>query len=245
MFIRQRPILTANPMRDHAPKMKEQTTRKLSLSAQSYVKLSLSALSAIILFHAASTVLDPNEASKIGKFFSVRNELNLPTFLSAINLIFGGGLAAIIFSLKAKRERRFWACVTLILLLMGYDEAAGVHEYYGSNYGPEFINNFFDFKATWLNSYLPAVAAIGGYLTYEISRIEAHYKSKVILPALLFISGAIGFELINFELGLNGGNWQVLVETIEEIIEIVAVIWLNHSLINIIAEEKIPIDICR
>ena len=99
---------------------------KFSILPRRYAYFSAITFCAILALHFTFLYDDLFQGSKIAKFFSLRHELNLPTFVSSLNLYLASLLSlACGLTQKNRRASRFFGFVAFILLVMGYDEAAG------------------------------------------------------------------------------------------------------------------------
>ena len=200
---------------------------------RTYLSCSLLVFFVVAILHFAFMPLEIQGVSKLPKFFSFRHELNLPTFLSSLNLYIGSFLAFSLFRSSSKHfEKRFWIIISIILSVMGYDEAAGLHEYYGSKYFSAYTFEFLKIKPVWLNSYIPIVIVSGTLLLFDFCRLRNTSRASILLPCFLFLLGSVGLEALNFELKLTNGLSGAILETVEELLEILAIIWLNASFIT-------------
>lgn len=203
-----------------------------------YLKWAFMIFLFLALVHFIAIAFEAKTVSKIPKFFSLRHEMNLPTFISSLNITLAGVFAFLNSLLSlGRRKKRFWALVSILLLIMGYDEAAGLHEYYGSVYGSDILNNFFGLSAIWVNSFIPIIVIISIAMAIEMSKLKDRYIYNIVPPAIFFLIGAVGVELITFELFMESGILRLALESLEELIEILAIIWLNSVLLEMLEEK--------
>ena len=215
---------------------------KLLVSRRKYIAYSLFFFFVVFILHLAFLPLEIQGISKFAKSLSFRHELNLPTFLSSVNLYIGAFLSFSLFRSSTKFvEQRFWAFVLIIFSIMGFDEAAGLHEYYGSKYFKSLTFGIPKIEPAWLNFYIPIVLIIGAFMLLQMFQMRNISISSLFLPCLLFLLGAVGLEALNFELQLTQGISGAIIETIEESIEMLAIIWINSSLIKMLEERSVSI----
>ena len=209
---------------------------KFSISPHRYAYFSVATLGMLLVLHFTFLYGDFFQGSKIAKFFSLRHELNLPTFLSTLNLYVASLLSFLCYlTQKNKRSKRFFRFVACILLVMGYDEAAGLHEHLGTKYSnalPEILKLT---NVNWLNLYLPIASILGIILLIELIKTLKR-PLILLLPALLFLTGSMFIEYTYFLLNLHNTFLGSLLETLEETLEIISIIWLNHSLLTVLKD---------
>ena len=161
------------------------------------------------------------------RLFDVNNEQNIPAIFSAFLLLFAASLLAVITIFK-NRQRDIdvskWAVLSLGFLFMAVDEATSIHE---NLTGPmrgllglsEGGLGFFYF--TWVIAGIAIALVLGLYFLGFLLRLPEKTRFFFIDAATLFLSGAIGLELIGgryFELhGLN--LTYNMITTVEETLE--------------------------
>ena len=214
---------------------------KFSISPRRYAYFSAITFCVILALHFTFLYDDLFQGSKIAKFFSLRHELNLPTFVSSLNLYLASLLSlACGLTQKNRRASRFFGFVAFILLVMGYDEASGLHEHLGSSrLLPESLKFT---KVDWLNLYLPIISSVGLLLLVELLKTVGR-PLKLLLPAILFLTGSMLIELAYFSMNLHNTFPGSLLETLEESLEMISIMWLNHSLLTILRDSGTELKI--
>lgn len=208
----------------------------IAIHPRSYLRLSMRIFLIIFLLHLVVLPSELHSPSYASKFFSFRHELNLPTFMSTLNLFLGAAFsAAIIVYCKKFSERFLWFLIAALLSLMGFDEASGLHEYLATVVFPKIFSSPFAFQAIWLNYYLPFVFVAGTSLLVYIFLFSYKNLFMLLPPPLFFLFGAVGVEFIAFELGFHGSSVSILFETIEESVEMISIIWLNYNILRILS----------
>ena len=69
-----------------------------------------------------------------------------------------------------------------------------------------------------------------------MSKLKDRNIYNIVPPAIFFLIGAVGVELITFELFMESGILRLALESLEELIEILAIIWLNSVLLEMLEE---------
>lgn len=168
------------------------------------------------------------------QFFDLDEEQSLPTFFSICLLLANAGLLALI-SRSAKHRgdplARHWTCLGIGFFLLALDEAAGIHENFGRPL--ELLADFIPLPgAAWVIAGLFVVTAVFvAYLPF-LRRLPARTRRVFLLAGMLYVGGAIGFEILNWERreGYNHDLTGVLYVTAEEALEMSGAIVFMHGL---------------
>lgn len=193
--------------------------------------------------YALPIVFKIDEASFAGifRFFHMGKEGNFPTCLSALNLLFAGGLCALIAhreSILKKRYAWHWWGLSAGLLMMSLDEAAQVHEgivgftlvsYFGRGEGI--------FYYRWYLVYIPIIVVLACLYLPFIKRLPLRYSSRFMLSALVFLSGAIGVEIMESYLSYSGITTAISI-LVEETLEMTSIVILIQSLLLYLADSN-------
>jgi hypothetical protein len=179
------------------------------------------------------------------RFFDMGSEANLPTYVSALNLLLAGGLAALI----ARHESRFhrkhnwhWWGLAIGFLLMSFDEAAMIHEglvgvvmteYFGYGEGITYY--------TWYLPYIPFVLIIGLLYLPFFRRMPLQYSLRFSLAATVFLGGAIGFEMLESYVVSGGLSRKSVVQLFEETGEMLGVVLAIHALLHYVADKNVDL----
>ncbi|OKH19434.1 hypothetical protein NIES208_02670 [[Limnothrix rosea] IAM M-220] len=176
--------------------------------------------------------------------FYVDNEKNIPTIFSSFLLLFAASLLLIIAYDQVKRGlvSRYWWILGFGFAFMSLDEWLSFHERL-----IEPVHNFFTsrlnvehlglFRFAWV---IPAIILIIFLVPYfyPFLRMLPHQTSKkIILAASIFLSGAIGTELIGgYFFALYGSNnfSYSMITTVEESLEMAGVILFIRGLMMFI-----------
>lgn len=173
--------------------------------------------------------------------FNMDGEGNVPAFLSFIQIL----LAALILFFIAQLERKYaeeyvwqWFVLSAGFFLMALDEGIQLHERLGgpvkAALGSETANVGI-FYAVWT---IPAgiiVILLGLAFLKFLLALEAVHRFRFMLAGALYLSGAIGMELVGMyyfkSVGGDDAVFGVLV-TIEESLEFFAVTFFVWSLLK-------------
>lgn len=178
--------------------------------------IALGALSILV-----SNTYQTETAAVIYETFWVGEEGNIPTFVNFALLNIAAGLVFLVAS-KAlptgDRWRWHWLAFAFLLFLMGFDEAAQVHEPVGA-YVTQGIDGRGFFAWTWVLVGLGIVAIIGALGYRFVRALERNTRAYVLLAAGVFFGGALGMEMISAFLHFNdmeNGRYVTLTEEFME-----------------------------
>lgn len=177
--------------------------------------------------------MDPNRFTF--SFFNLDVERNVPTSFQALlllaNAVLFGGIAALKWSV-ADRWRWHWTLLSVIFLLLTWDEIIEVHEHFIHILKPLGLSGIFYFA--WIIPAAVAVAIIGmAYLRFILAMSDPP-RTRLIIAGIIYLTAIFPFEAIGgwyFERIDEQINIQyVVLTTIEESFEMVALILLLHTL---------------
>ena len=142
--------------------------------------------------------------------FFVDNEQNVST-AAAFGLITVGWLLITVTALRQRaaraRWRRYWFGLSAIFLYLAYDEAARVHERLN---GP--MQNLFDASGAltfaWVIPAIVFVTMIGAIYLRFVFALPPIVRALVCTSAVVFLSGAIGIEMIGAYIADNPKLWD-------------------------------------
>jgi len=218
--------------------------RRIALLLGSIV---LGLAAAHVLVHLLSYLSGNSSERLFGlkRFFDMGSEANLPTYISALNLLFAGSIAAFIACHESKRERKgsaHWWGLAIGFIFMSFDEAAMIHEglvgagltkYFGRGEGIMYIN--------WYKLYIPAVFLIGlAYIPFLL-RLPRRHSLRLLFAGLVFLGGAVGLEMAEAYLASHGlGNISV-VRLFEETAEMLAIVLAIRALLLYLSENEVDL----
>jgi hypothetical protein len=205
----------------------------------------LASIAVLALLHifAMAIVLSPDEgwfagAELIAAKFDMDHELTVPAFYSSSALLFCAALAGVISSGGASGERGYrlrWRALAVLLVLIALDEATELHE---SITGPLVeatgLNETTWAGRAWTLIYLPLAVGLGLVFWRFVWGLPPRTRASVITAGVVFVAGAGGGELIGTPLWRPDqeipSTTYVVVSTIEELLEMLAVVILAYGL---------------
>jgi hypothetical protein len=174
--------------------------------------------------------------------FNVRGEGNLPSTYSSLSLLFCSALLAIITSAKKKDGdpyTPYWFGLAVIFLFLSIDEAAAVHELLIRPIRSALNTSGLLFFA-WVIPYgILLFLFVILYLRF-LAGLPARMRWLFITAGLVFVSGAIGFEIFGAplaEAGLRGSLSYAVLISIEELLEMVGIVIFIYALTSYIDSE--------
>ena len=208
----------------------------LQLSTKTIVK-SLSVLAGLlVVLHIISLVADHEFGNRITSVmvekFSMENEGNFPTYFSAFILFFAAVLFGIIskgLRLSKKPEWQYWSGLSLIFVFLSLDEAIQIHEKLDTDLIWSSFETYDLLAWPWVILY-GALAMLIMIVYFKFWwDMPIKYRISFAVAALLYVGSALGFEMLEArEYTTNGGETlrYVVLTTIEECCEIIAIIYL-------------------
>ena len=171
-------------------------------------------------------------------------ERNLPTLVNFALLALCSGLAAVIAWHQMAADAPFrlhWLVLSVVALLMAFDEAALVHEFIAIQ-----LREGFDLTGhltfAWILPYGAAVLALGAaYLRFlwNLPRATALY---LLAGAAVYVTGAIGMEIFggpHMEQGtMDSAAYRTLV-TVEETLEMLGATVIALALIDLLYARQV------
>ena len=170
--------------------------------------------------------------------FNLDRENNIPTYFSALQLLFAAGLLGLIAASKFNSQGRFarsWAALAIIFVYLAVDEVMTLHEQLADPIGEAVqaspLLNFFP----WLIAAIPLVLVFAAVYTRFLLHLPRKTLLLVALAGVLYVLGAIGFELMGGWYTLNFGvskEMRFIIYTIEETFEMLAIVVFVYALLD-------------
>ena len=171
--------------------------------------------------------------------FYVDAEHNVPTMFSVFLLLFAAALLALLATLKARERSAYagrWKLLALGFAFMALDEGASVHELFilpvRQLLGDRDLGAFY---FAWVIPFGLVVLILAGYFAKFVLSLPRRTAFLFVLAAVVYLGGAIGFELIGGkydELHGRGNPTYVMIATLEETLEMAGVILFIHALLQ-------------
>lgn len=173
--------------------------------------------------------------------FDLDEEMNVPTYISAVYLLLGAALAAAQAwqATKARSPlRRHWSMLALVLLAMSVDEVCQMHEHL-----TDVVNHFVPLQGTvlnyaWVVIGVPIVAGLAVYFWPFVRSLSWEQARRFVLAAALFFGGAVGVEIPEGWAAAILGRESISVQmlcVVEETLELVGVSVLVYALLRVLA----------
>jgi hypothetical protein len=169
--------------------------------------------------------------------FSVNTENNIPTYFNTVILFIAALLTFLIASFKQVQKDKYryeWLLLGLVFLYISIDEAAVIHEEFTRLFKdmPD-LNGWLHYKWVIPGSIAVALLALG-FLRFFL-HLEHRYRLLFFLSSAVFLSGALGSELISGRYASQFGTKSfpyALLTTMEESLEWFGVTLLIFTLLK-------------
>jgi len=183
------------------------------------------------------------------KKFFFDDEDSVPTYFSAINLLFAGILLAIITNFKSKLNDPFtvqWKLLSIIFVLLSIDEVAGFHEMTIDPLVLTYqLNGYLRFP--WVILGVIFMAGFSLYYFQFLKALPKPYIKGFFCSCLIFLSGSIGLETLSAKIFISLEQspkdlMYNLVTTLEESCEMIGIIMFINVLLSYLKSMNIPIN---
>lgn len=198
----------------------------------------------IILF-IYYTVGDPDKFDFV-RMFDLDMEKNIPTVFSSLILAASAFCFYLLANCKTEIQEKknfYWLGLSGVFIFLSFDEGAKIHEKLG-----DFTENFVEANGylhyPWVISYSLFVLILGLLYIKFFLNMEKKVFFSFMLAAFIFLSGAVGFELLGAkESSLHGTDGIVysILYTIEESLEMFGVIYLLWILLSLLENKSVEI----
>lgn len=197
-------------------------------------------LSVYLLQRAAvgETAELPKVTRLLVKFLNVNEEANLPTYFSALVLLADGILLAFIGYGSKQIGEKFWHWLGLagIFVFISLDEMIQIHEQLRAPMEALFNTTGLLYFA-WFIPYVAVMLIIGLAYFKFMTRLPKKILKLFILAAVIFVSGAVGMEMVGgMHAEVNGEDNLTyrLMYTFEEFLEMAGGAIFFYALISYI-----------
>lgn len=176
--------------------------------------------------------------------FDLNQEKNIPSFFSVF-LLLTSALLLFVIAIHEKKIKASdvskWAILSLIFLYLAADEAFSFHERMdslGVSLVGERPHNIFYFS--WVIPGIAIAFIVAIFFVRFFLRLNTKTRLNFLIAAILYVGGAIGFELIGGQYlssieGKENLAYNLLV-TVEETLEMVGPIVFIYGLLSYISE---------
>ena len=242
------PIVQFRPFHGGTDKQPARSVKQISLNPSAITRVLGAMAFLLVLASVAGQIskfaLGHDYLKGFVPLFDVDREYNIPSFFSTLLLIFASLLLAVITVLNGKEKVPHvskWAILSFGFLLMAYDEAFQVHESLGSPVRRVLglgDGNLGVFHAAWVIPGIALTLVLGLFFLRFLLYQPATTRLAFSIAVILYIGGAVGFELIEgLHIELSGQDaTYTMMATVEESLEMVGVIVFIRSLLVYIAD---------
>ena len=184
------------------------------------------------------------------KKFYFDDEETIPTYFSAINLLFAGILLALITALKSRVKDPFtmhWKILSILFTLLSIDEVAGFHEMTIDPMVRAYqLTGYMRFP--WIILGLIFMTGFSLYYLRFLKALPKPYMKFFFCSCLIFLSGSIGLETISARMFISLEQSPKdliynLVTTLEESCEMLGIIMFIIVLLSYIKSMKTGINL--
>ena len=165
-------------------------------------------------------------------------EVNIPTFFSSLLLLSSGFLMSFIAWVQGRNKPYYWSWISLavIFVYLAIDESIKIHELLTKPLRDSLQTSGILLYA-WVIVAIPVVIALGFIFLPFILHLPQKIKRLFLLAALLYVGGALGFEMIAgsyiSQFGIDNPIY-LFISTIEETLELTGLIVLIYALLDYI-----------
>lgn len=228
---------------------------ELQLNCFSQRRLTTALLCVVAFLIAASTLgqlsnhlLDHGNLFGLVPLFYLDNEASVPTWYSSLALLLASVLLGLVAAAKKYQHDPcfpHWVILGGLFLMLSIDEAVMLREY-----PIDFLRNHLQASGalhyTWVIPGALFVTAVGLAYSRFLLSLDAKARRGMIAAGFIFLSGAIGVEMISghhaTQFGENNLGY-VLIITAEEMLEMLGVVLLIHTLAGILERNVIAVQL--
>lgn len=191
-----------------------------------------------VVLNVAKVVFGDSRFEWLVDLFRLNGEENIPSFFSGVLFLVSTTLLAVVWRVNPAVVRRpvAWPVLAAVFGFLGYDELFGVHERMIDPLRERFeLSGAFSFA--WILVYGVLVVAVGAMFWAPWRRMEPRLKRWFAASAVVYVAGAIGFEMVGGSVytGTEGDIVYGLVYTIEESLEMAGLIMFIFALLSLLA----------
>lgn len=208
-------------------------------------KVLASVVLVLTVFHVLTLVsvfyFDQPKLFGLVPLFNFDSENNIPSLFSAALFLFCALLLVIIGAAQRHRGAKFalhWLLLGALFVFLGIDEATHLHERLTVP-----VRNALHLSGVlyfgWVVPYIVMCVVLGiAYMSFWFS-LPSRTQANFVISAALFLSGAIGFELLGareFEAGRAGAILYAVYYTAEEFLEFSGLVAFVYALLSYVGE---------
>jgi hypothetical protein len=184
-------------------------------------------------------------------YFDFNGEGNIPAFFSSIILLIAGGLLLLIHTQQKKyaetKPTKHWLILGLIFVFMAVDENVQIHEHIADFVRPQLGNDLSGLLHwAWVVPYGILTLAVVAYFIGFVLRLPPYTRNLIIVAGALFVTGALGLELVEGYLYKRYGIdhlYNRILYCIEELMEMSGVVLFIYALLHYLAMHRTRVTI--
>jgi len=184
-----------------------------------------------------------------GRLFDLNKEANIPTWFSSLILFISSCLLFFISYYKGKNDsnQKYWKVLTFIFLYLSIDELASIHEDF-NNPVRSLLHLGGIFYWSWIVPAILILVILFFYFFRFLLSLPKNTRNLFLLSAIIFISGAVGLEMIGgllYSMDMNNSIPHRIETFFEEVMEMTGVLIFIYSLLKYIKKEGVSILVRR
>ena len=188
---------------------------------------------------------DPDKFDFI-RMFDLDMERNVPTLFSSAIILISAFLFYLLSKSPSEQEkgaRPYWLGLSFVFTFLAFDESAKIHEQLG-DFTERFVEATGYLHYPWVISYSILIVILGLFYMRFFWKMESKVFWSFMGAAVMFLSGAIGFELLGANESSIHSTDTILYSvyyTIEETLEMFGVIYLIWILLNLLENKTLEV----
>jgi hypothetical protein len=191
---------------------------------------------AYLSINIVKEITQHREVWRLSRYVDLTYEMNLPAFFSAFLLGLAGTTIWVIYRKKIVQNGPYifhWFTLSITFFFLALDETFELHEQLGW-IATKYIGRENLLFEDWAYVAIPLVILFGTIFFRFFTHLPLREKRGFSLAAFLYVGGALGVEIIGsaffIKFGFHQGTIYILLTTIEEVTEMVGVIYFIHVL---------------
>ena len=173
--------------------------------------------------------------------FNMDREFNIPTLFSSTIMLACAYILNEIKKVSEKLPSKDWRLLSKIFIFLAIDEFFQVHEIFIIPDLRPYLSPALG--STWVIPYTVLVIYLGWRFSKFLRALGQHTRRKFIQSATIFLSGAIGMEIVGSYLVRTGiirlhSIWYGTITGLEELLELIGLIIFLTSLANYLIKKN-------
>ena len=201
----------------------------------------------LVLVHCAWLtayfIIDDTKVLDFSRLIDLDYEGNIPTLYSSMLFMFNSILLFLLAKFwndQSLKGAGYWMGLACIFLFLGVDEGTRLHEEIG-----DIFESYVDAEGAlffpWVIPYVTVLAILVLFYFKFYLSLERGLQIRLFIAATLFIGGAVGVEMLSAQQadlhGTSSLSYSILY-TIEESLEFAGLLFLSHTLLKYLANNR-------